>query len=122
MSENANSSMTAADNATRTTMVDLNNLVAEEGAAPPTSTMRPTAATDATRVPPSMATLPVRDEEDRGVVADSQTEMSHALDRAEEALDTVKTWKATVSTIKRVMDTVSPILKVCTTSFPSTLR
>jgi hypothetical protein len=54
-----------------------------------------------------------------GPIADSWTKMSRTLDRAEEAMDTVKTWKNAVDIIKRVMDTVSPVLEVCPiSSFP----
>ena len=35
-----------------------------------------------------------------GPVADSQTKMSRTLNRAEEAMDTVKTWKNAVDIIK----------------------
>jgi hypothetical protein len=40
-------------------------------------------------------------------------EVSRTLDRAEEAMNTVKTWKNAVAIIKRVMDAVSPIAEVC---------
>jgi hypothetical protein len=55
-------------------------------------------------------------------VAVGQTAMSSTLDRVEEALDTVKTWKSTADTIKWVMNTVSPILQVCSISFLATFR
>jgi hypothetical protein len=54
-------------------------------------------------------------------VAVSQMDMSSTLDRVEEALDTVKTWKSAADAIKRVMDTVSPILQVCSIYFLTTL-
>jgi hypothetical protein len=72
-------------------MADLDNPVVEEGAAHSSDTTRSAAS-----------------------IVDNQTEMSRTLDRAGEALDTVKVWKTTANTIKWVMDTVSPILKVCT--------
>jgi hypothetical protein len=66
--------------------------------------------------------LPIRSGTFVGPVTDSQMKMSHTLDRAEEAMDMVKTWKNTVDIIKRVMDTVSPILEVCPiSSFPAVL-
>jgi hypothetical protein len=46
-------------------------------------------------------------------VVDNRAEISHALDHAEEAMDTVKTWKSTVNVIKCVMDTIGPIADVC---------
>ena len=47
-------------------------------------------------------------------------EMSRdTLRRAEETVDTMKTWKTAVNVIKRVMDTVSPIAAVCPASFLS---
>jgi hypothetical protein len=61
---------------------------------------------DLTDVPMENGT-PVR------LLADSPTEVSRILDRAEEATDTVKAWKNAVDLIKRVMDTVRPIVEVC---------
>jgi hypothetical protein len=46
-------------------------------------------------------------------VVDNRTKISHTLDHAEEAMDTVKTWKSTVNVIKCVMDTIGPIADVC---------
>ena len=57
-----------------------------------------------------------------GPVADSQTDMSRFLDRAEEAMDTVRTWKSAVKAIKHVMDVVGPIMKVWHASLFSTLH
>jgi hypothetical protein len=42
--------------------------------------------------------------------------LSSTLDRAEEAMDTIKTWKSAVAIIKQVMDHVSPIVEVCLAS------
>jgi hypothetical protein len=46
-------------------------------------------------------------------VADSQTEISRTLDRAEEVMDTVKAWKNAVDLIERVMNIVRPNVEVC---------
>jgi hypothetical protein len=47
-----------------------------------------------------------------GPVADGQMAMSSDLDRAEEAMDTMKTWREVVDVIEQVMDFVSPIVEV----------
>jgi hypothetical protein len=52
-----------------------------------------------------------------GRVEDSQTKLSRALDSAEEAMDTMKTWKVAIDVVKQVMDHVGPIIKVCLRSF-----
>ena len=56
--------------------------------------------------------LPIESGTPVGPVVGTQTEMSSTLDRVEEAIDTVKTWKGTVDIIKRVMDIVGPIVQV----------
>jgi hypothetical protein len=50
-----------------------------------------------------------------GTVAASQTGMSRPPDLAEEAIDTMKTWRSVVNVMKQVMDTVSPVVvkEVC---------
>jgi hypothetical protein len=48
-----------------------------------------------------------------GLVADSQVEMSHTLDHAQEVVDAMKTWESAVGVIKQVMDHVGLIVKVC---------
>ena len=114
MSANPSSSVTGSDDAPNPGMSDLDNPVAEEGAAPSTDTTGPAAFTTALSSSSRTGTAPIESGTPVAPIVDSQMEMSRTLDRAGEALDTVKTWKTTVSTIKCVMDTVSPILKVCT--------
>ena len=60
--------------------------------------------------------IPIEGDTPVGRVEDSQTKLSSALDSAEEAMDTMKTWKVAVGVIdvvKQVMDHVGPIVKVC---------
>ena len=53
-----------------------------------------------------------------GIAAASQTVMSRPPNLAEEAMDTMKTWRSAVNVMKQVMDTVSPIAKeVCPIPF-----
>jgi hypothetical protein len=116
--------MTAPVNTLNPITTKVDNPVAEGGAAPPNvqasgEPMQPTDVTGPLSLsgdPPMESGTPV------GPVAGSRTDMSHSLDRAEEAMDTVKTWKSTVETIKLVMDIVSPIVKVWPASLFSTLR
>jgi hypothetical protein len=106
-----------------TTNVD--NPVAERGAAPPNvpASAEPMQSTAVTiPLPPLSGDPPIESSTPVGPVADSQTDMSRSLDRAEEAMDNVKTWKSTVETIKQVMDIVSPIVKVWPVSLFSTFR
>lgn len=81
--------------------------------------------TEATSLSPFLRTadpLPIESGTPVGPVVGTQTEMSSTLDRAEEAIDTVKTWKGTVDIIKRVMDIVGPIVHVSPCCFFSILR
>jgi hypothetical protein len=48
--------------------------------------------------------------------------LTAAVNTAEEAMDTIKTWKAAVDAIKWVMDTVGPIAEVLRTSALRILR
>ena len=107
--------MTAAVNTPSPTTTNLGNLVAEGSAVCPTvqannETMHRTVVTGPQ--PPLSRTgnlqVPVE-----GVA------VLHALDRAEEVMDMVKTWKNTVDVIKRVMNTIGPIVKVCPITFVS---
>jgi hypothetical protein len=123
MSASASSSMTAAINTPNPTSTDPGSPFAEGAAA--RAAVQPTSeAMQSTAV-----TLPLSQTGDLSIegctpvepVAVSQKDMSSTLDRVEEALDTVKTWKSATDTIKRVMDTVSPILQVCSITFLTTL-
>jgi hypothetical protein len=123
ISANTSSSMAMAANISNPTTADPDGPVTE-GAARPTvqanSTLQPTALT----VPSPLShtgDLPDESVTPSRAEMDSQREMSRTLDHAEEAMDTVKSWKNTVNIIKRVMDTVSPILEVCPLFFPSIL-
>jgi hypothetical protein len=100
MSANASSSRTAAAHTPDSSTANPEDRVAEGGAPPPTDQ----ANSDAPEG-----------------VADNQREMLRTLDCAEEAMDSVETWKNAVDIIKRVMDTVSSILGVCPPSFLSNL-
>jgi hypothetical protein len=94
-SVNANSSLNVAVNIPIPTATDLDNPAVEGG-------------------PARLADGDVQST----TVAGGQTETPRsALRHAEEAINTMKTWKSAVSIIKRVMDTVSPIAAVCTISF-----
>jgi hypothetical protein len=98
VSANATPSATAAIN---TTPSDLDDAVDES------STTTPAIQSMAANAPVSSLSqggTPVKP------LADSQ--MSSSLDRAEEAMDTMKSWKTAVSVIKQVMDHVSPIVEV----------
>jgi hypothetical protein len=107
------------------TPANVDNPVAERDPAPPSVQVSGDTATAGTATlsplfrtgdPPIESGAPV------GPAADSQTNMSRSLDSAEEAMDTVKTWKSTVGTIKLVMDIVAPIMKVLPNALFSTLR
>jgi hypothetical protein len=58
--------------------------------------------------------IPIEGDTPVGCVEDGQTKLlSRALDSAEEAMDTMKTWKVAIDVVKQVMDHVGPIIKVC---------
>jgi hypothetical protein len=103
------SSSTAAGNTPNFSTTNLDNPVA---AAPPDvqASSEPIQSTVATLTLSS--DLPIESSTPVGAVTDSRTDMSLSLDRAEEAMDTVKTWKSTIETIKQVMDIVGSIVKV----------
>jgi hypothetical protein len=50
------------------------------------------------------------------VSTNASSSLTAAVNTAEEAMDTIKTWKAAVDAIKWVMDAVSPIVEVLRTS------
>jgi hypothetical protein len=120
MSEHASSSLTVAVNTPNPTpaeTADSDNPAAERGATrrivgshnePPMAVTTPLSRTDD---PPVASGAPVEP------ILDSRTKISHTLDHAEEAMDTVKMWKSTVNVIKCVMDTIGPIADVCPISF-----
>ena len=55
---------------------------------------------------------PIKSGTSGGSEADNQSDISSTLDRADHAMDAMKTWESTVGLIKLVMDTVSPIPEV----------
>jgi hypothetical protein len=118
MSATASSSLTVAVNTPNPTpaeTADSDNPAAERGATrrivgSHNETDQPTAVTtplSRAGDPPAAICAPVEP------ILDSRTNISHTLDHAEEAMDTVKTWKSTVNVIKWVMDTIGPIADVC---------
>jgi hypothetical protein len=115
--------MTAAGNTPNPTPTNVDDPVAEGDTAPPDvqangEPIQPTVVPAPLSLP---GDPPIESGTPVGPVG-SQTDMSRSLDRAEEAMDTVKTWKSTVKTIKQVMDIVGPIVKVCPASLFSTPR
>jgi hypothetical protein len=123
VSINPNSSITAEVYTQNPTPTNVNNPVTEQDAAPPSVQVSDeiTTAVTATLSPSSRTgDSPIESGASVGPVADSQMDMSRSLDRAEKAMDTVKTWKSTVGTIKVVMDIVAPIVKVWPVSLFST--
>ena len=121
MSANAGSSLTVAVNTPNPTpaemaeMADLDNPAADRGATgrivrscnetvQPTAVITPLSRTGDPLVANGAPVEPI---------VDSWTKMSHTLNHAEEAMDTVKTWKSTVNVIKCVMDAIDPIADVC---------
>jgi hypothetical protein len=118
MSANASSSLTVpvnTPNPTPAETADSDNPAAERGVThrivgSHNETVQPTAVTtplSRTGDPPAASGAPVEP------ILDNRTKISHTLDHAEEAMDTVKTWKSTVNVIKCVMDTIGPIADVC---------
>jgi hypothetical protein len=112
VSANASSSLIAAVNANPTTV---DNPVGAARPAVQAETIQSTAVDPLlsplaqTGDPPLESNTPARP------VADSHAEMScttSALLRAEEAVDTMRTWNSAVEVVKRVMDAVSPIAEV----------
>jgi hypothetical protein len=106
--------MTAAINVPNPTPSDLDEAVDESSTGGPTNrlnsdTMQPMAA-NAPLSSLSQGGTPVQP------MADGQTSIT--LDRAEEAMDAMKSWKTAVSVIKQVMDHVSPIVEVRIHPFP----
>jgi hypothetical protein len=128
VSANASSYLTAAVNIPNPTTADLDNPVAEGGAARSTvqaySETTQSRAVTVTLSPLSQSgDLPVGGGTPVQPVVDNQPEASRsALHRAEEATDTMETWNSAVDIIKRVMDTVSPIAEVCPISLLAILR
>jgi hypothetical protein len=124
VSINSNSSTTAAVSIPDPATTNVDNPVAERDPAPHDvqASGEPIQSTAVTSPLPPSGDPPIESSAPVGAVADSRTDMSHSLDRAEEAMDTVKTWKSTVETIKKVMDIVGPILKVWLALLFSTLR
>jgi hypothetical protein len=120
VSANASFSVTAAVNTPNLTTTDLDNPVAEGGAAHPTvqangETMQPMTVT-ASRSPLSRTSDLAIVESGTPVapVADRQTEMSAGdLSRAEEAIGNMKTWNTAVGLIEQVMNAVDQIVGVC---------
>jgi hypothetical protein len=88
------------------------------------STAGPTNQLNSDNMQPMAASAPLSSLSQGGIpvqpMVDSQ--MSVTLDRAEEAMDTMKSWKTAVSVIKQVMDHVSPIVEVRITSFSPIFR
>jgi hypothetical protein len=84
ISKNPNSSLTEAVNTQNPTTTNVENV------APPSSLSR------TSDLPNECGALV-----GMGPVADSQMDMSFSLDRAEEAMDAVKTWKSAVETINQ---------------------
>jgi hypothetical protein len=116
--------MTPMVNTSNPTTANVDHPVPEGDASPPNvqasgELMQSTVVT----APPSLSVdPPIESGTPAGPVAGSQTDISRSLDRAEEAMDTVKTWKSAVETIKQVMDIVTPIVKVWPASLFSSLR
>ena len=64
--------------------------------------------------------IPIEGDTHVGRVEDNQKKLPRTLDSAEEAMDTMKTWRVAVGVIdvvKQVMDHVGPIVKVCLRSY-----
>jgi hypothetical protein len=119
VSANAGSSPTTVVNIPSPRTADPDDLVDQEGAAPPivqsnSEAMQPTEVTS----PLSLSLtggLPIEGSIFVGPATDTRAEMSHTLDIAEEAMDAVKTWRSAVYVIKQVMDHVGPMVTVCLT-------
>jgi hypothetical protein len=128
-SASASSSLTAAVNTPDPATANLDNLVAEGGAAGPqatvqvySETMQPTAVAAPQSPLSRPRDLPVEDGTPVEPV-DSQTrELETALRHAKEAINTMETWHGAVKIVKQVMDIVSPIAEVCPMSLLSMLR
>ena len=121
ISANASSSPTTAVNTPSPRMADPDDPVAQEGATPPvvqsnSESMQPMGVTAPLSLPQT-GDLPIEGSTPVGPTTDTRTEMSHTLDSAEGAMETVKTWKNAVNVIKQVMDHVGPIVKVCVKFF-----
>jgi hypothetical protein len=84
--------------------------------------MQPTEVITQRSPSPRAGDLPIEAGTSVGAVAENQTEMSRTLECADEAMDTLKTWKSAIGVIKRVMDNIGPIVKVCLISLPRILR
>jgi hypothetical protein len=121
VSENASSSPTGAVNAPNSTSADMYDPIADRGSGRPT-VQSTSEAMQSTEASPRAGDLPIEVGSSMGAVAENQTEMSRTLESADEAIDTLKTWKSAIGVIKRVMDNVGPIVKVCLTLLLSILR
>jgi hypothetical protein len=128
VSPDASSSLAAvAVNTQNPRTADLDDRTAEGGATCPiiqsNSEIMQSAEVNAPLSPSSRTgDLPIGGGTPVGPVMSGQKEMSYRLDSAEDAMDTVKTWKRAVDIIKQVMDHVGPVVKVCVTPILSILR
>jgi hypothetical protein len=124
-------------NSSRTATVDTSNLRMDdrvaEGGATSSIVQSDTEAAQITAVPAPISHLSKTDDTliesgtsvSAGTVAACQPEtgISRPPDLAEEAIDTIKTWRSVVNIMKQVMDTVSPCVKeVCLIPFFSTIH
>jgi hypothetical protein len=114
VSANASPSLTAAINMPNPASSDLHEAVDESNTASPTiqlisDVMQPVAVN---------APLPSLSQGGTPMWPAADSQMSGSLDRAEEAMDMMKSWKTAVSIIKQVMDHVSPIVEVRIHPFP----
>jgi hypothetical protein len=127
MSSDASSSPAAvAANTLNPRMADFDDRAAEGGAACPivqSNKIMQSTQVDAQLSPsPRTGDLSIGGGTPVGPAMDSQKEMCCRLDSAEDAMDTVKTWKGAVDVIKQVMDHVGPVVKVCVTPLLSILH
>jgi hypothetical protein len=111
------SSLTSAADFPNPTTTDLSNSVSGGGAASPCHIVQvdgeTTQTTAVTLSSSHAANLPIESDTPVRSVEDSQMKVSRTLDRAEEAMNMMKTWENAVAIIKRVMDAVSSIAEVC---------